>query len=285
MKHLVVSALLMTLFPSPNIDVAAGQTEAEVHTVLINGFDMVYETVGQGEPLLVVHGWSGNAEYFAPLLEELSKRYRLIIPALRGHGRSTNPSGSFTIRQAAQDVGGLLQHLGLQGVRAIGASAGGLTLLHLALQDPAALERMILVGVGTHFPPHCRESMAASDAGSYSAAWWDVMRERHEYGDDQIRAIAGYLQELAETDGDVAFTPELLATVRTRTFIVQGDSDWCFPTPLVAEMHQAIPEATLWVIPGGEHVPILGERAPLFLELALDFLLEPDTEQREGVRP
>jgi pimeloyl-ACP methyl ester carboxylesterase len=285
MKRIVVSALLILLLSSPAADGAAGQAEPEAHTVLINGFEMVYETVGRGEPLLLVHGWSGNAEYFGPLLADLRKHYRLTIPELRGHGRSTNPGGSFTIKQASRDVGALLRHLGLQGVRAMGASAGGLTLLDLSIQDPTALEKMILVGVGTHFPPHCKESMAASDAGSYSDAWWDVMRDRHGYGDDQIRAIIGYLQELAATDGDVAFTPELLATVEARTFIVQGDSDWCFPPPLVAEMHQAIPDAILWVIPEGEHVPILGERAPLFLELALEFFSEPDTAKSKERRP
>ena len=45
----------------------------------------------------------------------------------------------------------------------------------------------------------------------------------------------------------------------------------CFPPPLVAGMHQAIPGASLWVIPQGEHVPILGARAPLFLEMAFAF--------------
>jgi pimeloyl-ACP methyl ester carboxylesterase len=260
------------LFLSTSFFPPAGAQEGpQGFTVPINGFEMYYETLGDGEPLLLVHGWSGSSDYFGPLLEALSSRYRLIIPELRGHGRSTNPSGSFTTRQAARDVSALLDHLGLEGVRALGASAGGLTLLHMAIQDPDALSRVILVGVGTHFPPACRESMLAAEADTYSPEWWEVMRSRHSRGDEQIREIAGYLRELAAAEGDVDFSSETLSSIRAETLIVQGDRDWCFPPPLVADMRQAIPNASLWVIPQGEHVPILGARAPLFLEVAFSF--------------
>ena len=271
MRRWALATACFLLLPFCFFRPASGQEASEGFSVPINGFEMYYETMGEGEPLLLVHGWSGSSDYFAPLLDELSGRYRLIIPELRGHGRSTNPDGSFTTVQAARDVSALLDHLGLAGVRALGASAGGLTLLHMAIQDPDALSRMILVGVGTHYPPACRESMLATDAESYSPEWWAVMRSRHPRGDDQIREIAGYLRGMAAAEGDVDFNPERLSSVRAKTFIVQGDSDWCFPPPLAAGMHQAIPDASLWVIPRGEHVPILGARAPLFLEMAFAF--------------
>ena len=260
-----VLPLLLQISSSPSV----AQEEANAHTVSLNGFEMYYETHGEGEPLLLVHGWSGNADYFEPVLGELSRHFRLIIPELRGHGRSTNPAGTFTIEQTASDVSALLEHLGLEGVRALGASAGGLTLLRMSLDNPKALESMILVGVGTHFIEECSATMAASNSDSNGPEWWEVMRDRHPNGDVQIREIVTYLQHLAERD--LGFSVETLASVQARTFIVQGDSDWCFPTTQVADMQQAIPDAALWVIPNGEHVPILGHRAPQFLELAMAF--------------
>jgi pimeloyl-ACP methyl ester carboxylesterase len=241
-------------------------------TVELNGFEMYLETMGEGEPLLLVHGWSGNSEYFKPLIPELAAHYRLIIPELRGHGRSTNPAESFTTRQAAEDVTALLKRLDIGRVSAIGASAGALILMHMAVEEPDVIQRMILVGSGTHFPPHCKASMAATDVDAYPAEWWDIMRSRHPRGDDQIRAIANILPELAAAEGDVAFTSETLASIQAPTFIVHGDSDWCFPPSLAADMHEAIPNSWLWVIPQGEHVPILGDRAPEFLRLAMEFL-------------
>lgn len=242
--------------------------------VELNGFRMHYEIRGEGDPLLLVHGWSGNTEYFEPLLETLAASYRLIIPDLRGHGRSTNPAESFTMAGAAADLFALLDHLEIESVRALGASAGGLILLHMATLEPDRIDKMILVGVGGRFLPHCRESMAAAQAENYSQAWWDIMRTRHAYGDEQIREIVEYLRSFAENETDVNFTAGDLATIQAETLIVQGDQDWCFPPSLAAELFQGIPSANLWVIPNGEHVPILGEHASQFLDVALRFLGE-----------
>lgn len=270
-RRFLFTSVLVLAFSLEFSPAATCQEPTGGHTATINGFDMYYETVGVGDPLLLVHGWSGNAEYFAPLLEDLSAHYRLIIPELRGHGHSTNPDGTFTVEQTASDVSALLDHLGAEKVRALGASAGGLTLLRMALDDPAVIESMIVVGVGTHFPEACRANMAGTDADNFPPEWWEIMRARHPNGDEQIRELAAYLRELAEPGVGVGFSPDALASIRTRTLIVQGDSDWCFPPPLVAEMHEEIPDAALWIIPNGEHVPILGHRAPKFIEAALAF--------------
>jgi pimeloyl-ACP methyl ester carboxylesterase len=147
----------------------------------------------------------------------------------------------------------------------------------MGLTDRDRIESMILVGSGTDFLPHCRASMEGASADGYPPEWWEIMRDRHAYGDEQIRTMAGYLPQLAAADGDVAFTTELLGSLEARTFIVHGDSDWCFPSSMAARMHEAIPESELWIIPQGDHVPILGEWAPEFLRLALEFL-----EDREG---
>jgi pimeloyl-ACP methyl ester carboxylesterase len=265
--HSLVLAATITLAASPT----TAQDTASGHTISVNGIEMYYETMGAGEPLLLVHGWSGNAQYFNPILGKLASHYSLIIPELRGHGRSTNPTGMFTIEHTASDVLALLEQLGLSHVRALGASAGGLTLLSMAIQDTAAIEMMIVVGVGTHFPEACRASMAATDTDNYSSEWWEVMRERHPNGDAQIEEIARYLRELSVPGVGVGFAREELSSITARTLIVQGDNDWCFPPPLVAEMHRTISDADLWVIPNGEHVPILGPRAAIFLETALKF--------------
>jgi pimeloyl-ACP methyl ester carboxylesterase len=140
--------------------------------------------------------------------------------------------------------------------------------------EPDRIDRMILVGVGGRFLPDCRESMAAAEAESYSQAWWDIMRARHAYGDEQIREIVEYLRSFADNETDVNFAAADLATIRAETLIVQGDQDWCFPPSLAAELFQEIPSANLWVIPNGEHVPILGEHAARFLDVALRFLGE-----------
>ena len=85
---------------------------------------MSYVDAGEGEPLLLLHGYTGASSDWAVYFDELAGQYRLIIPDLREHGRSTNPSGEYTQRQAARDVQALLDHLGIERFQAIGASGG-----------------------------------------------------------------------------------------------------------------------------------------------------------------
>src|SRR5947209_1773099 len=104
------------------------------HTVHINGFDLHYEERGEGEPLVLLHGFMGSSDNWRHAfdLDELSREYRLIMPDARGHGRSTNPTGTFSFRQCAIDAFALLEYLEIDRFRAIGFSLGGNSLLHMA---------------------------------------------------------------------------------------------------------------------------------------------------------
>jgi pimeloyl-ACP methyl ester carboxylesterase len=81
---------------------------------------------------------------------------------LRGHGRSTNPSKEFTFRQLSLDVFSLLDHLGVERCKAIGLSMGAKTLLHLATQQPARVEAMVLLSAAPYFPEQARAIMRQS---------------------------------------------------------------------------------------------------------------------------
>ena len=71
----------------------------------INGFHMHVDRRGDGEPLLLLHGGTGiGADWALVFTAGDPAGYDLIVPDLRGHGRSTNPSRAFTFRQAAADV-------------------------------------------------------------------------------------------------------------------------------------------------------------------------------------
>ena len=89
-------------------------------TITVNGMQMYFEAQGEGDPLLLLHGFSGTGNRsWGRFMPELSRHYRIIVPDLRGHGRSTNPTNEFTHRQAARDVYGLLDQLGLEKVKGI----------------------------------------------------------------------------------------------------------------------------------------------------------------------
>jgi len=244
----------------------------ESHTVTINGIEMHYETSGKGEPLVLLHGGTQTTRMYDPFVEEFSAHYRLIAIDLRGHGGSTNPDNKWTTRQFAQDVFALLDHLKIERFKAIGASAGGMTFLHMAIQQPERVEAMIVIGVGTYLPKECRNILRGTDADDLSEAAWESLREWHRHGDAQIRALYEWVASLAESYNDMTFTPPFLSTIKARTLVVHGDRDYCFPASMAWDVYSAIPESYLWVVPNGEHVPIRGPHAAPFNRRALDFL-------------
>ena len=241
-------------------------------TAELNGFELYYETIGEGEPLLLVHAGLATARMWDPFIEELAKSHRLIIPDLRGHGRSTNPGGELSFRQCARDLLALMDHLGIESAKGIGASMGAMTLLHMAVMEPRRIEAMVLVGAGPYIPEGCREKLRTYTPESYPESAWSAMRAQHAHGDEQIRALLEFLASLSKDYEDATFTPPHLGTISARTLIVHGDRDYCFPVSLATQMYESIPDAYLYVVPNGDHVPITSWRAEPFMQMVGMFL-------------
>jgi pimeloyl-ACP methyl ester carboxylesterase len=239
----------------------------------VNGFQLHYEDRGDGEPLLLLHGGTGIGADWNLVFTGDPAGFRVIVPDLRGHGRSTNPSRTFTFRQAADDVLALLDRLDLGRVKAIGLSMGAKTLLHMATQQPARLEAMVLVSATPYFPAPARAAMAQLTTDGFSDADWSALRSRHVHGDDQIRMLFEQMRGFKDHHDDMAFTPPLLATITARTLIVHGDRDPLYPVELALEMYRAIPGSALWIVPNGGHGPIFGPLAAPFAATATAFLV------------
>ena len=246
---------------------------ARAETIDVNGFQLYYEERGGGEPLLLLHGGTGiGADWKLVFTGGDPDGFRVIVPDLRGHGRSTNPSRAFTFRQAAKDMFALLDRLGIQRVKAIGLSMGAKTLLHMATEQPGRVDAMVLVSATPYFPAQVRAAMAQLSVDAFSDAEWATQRQRHVHGDDQIRMLYEQMRGLKDSYDDMAFTPPLLATITARTLIVHGDRDPVYPVELAMEMYRSIPSSALWVVPNGGHGPIFGTLAAPFVETALAHL-------------
>jgi pimeloyl-ACP methyl ester carboxylesterase len=245
----------------------------------VNGFEMYYEVRGAGDPLILLHGGLGIGADWRHVFPTDPEGFRVIVPDLRGHGRSTNPSGTFTFRQCADDVLALLDQLEVEHVKAIGLSMGAKTLLHVATRQPDRVTAMVLVSAAPYFPSQVRSAMAGFTREAYTslpAAEREVLRARHQRGgDDQCLQLYDMTRGFATSHDDMAFTPALLATIKARTLIVHGDSDPLYPVAMALELFHGIPNASLWIVPQGGHGPVFGNLAPGFAATALDHLREP----------
>jgi len=238
---------------------------AQGNILSINGFDMYYEIYGEGSPLLLLHGFTGSGAGLAKEFMSLARNHKLIIPDLRGHGRSTNPSKQFTFRQAAMDILELLKHLKINECSAIGFSGGGCTLLQMAFQQPDKIKSMCIVSAAPYFSQHTRDVMKQFAQTNKTEEQWVAMRHIHFHGDEQIQMLWDQADAFSESYDDMNFTAEMLSTIKSKTLIVQGDRDPLYPIELTIEMYKSIPHAYLWIIPNGGHVPITSESMSQFI--------------------
>jgi len=242
-------------------------------TVKVNGIGLAYRVIGEGEPLLMLHGFGNTGAMWEPLFDAFSD-YQLIVPDLRGHGHSTNPSEEFTHRQAAQDVFALLDRLGIRRFKAMGSSTGGMTLLHMATSQPERVEAMILVSATSYFPESAREIMRSSSPDDVPEARLEAMALRQTRGPEQARALLRQFYAFKDSYEDMNFTPPLLGTIRARTLIVHGDRDEFFPISIPVEQYRSIPNSYLWIVPNAGHVAALSSEQGrrMFSVIAADFL-------------
>lgn len=238
-----------------------------------NGFDMYFEIHGTGSPLLLLHGFTGSGALLIPLFSQLADTHQLIIPDLRGHGRSTNPSKIFTHRQVALDMFALLDYLNIDKINAIGFSAGGNALLHMAIQQPNKIQTMALVSATPYYPKEARKLMQQFTVESQTSDDWQAMREIHLQNDDQIHTIWQQANAFSQCYDDMNFTPPLLSKIKAKTLIVQGDKDPFYPIEISIEMYRNIPDSYLWIVPGGGHVPLSNDFMQTFINYLINFFV------------
>jgi len=238
---------------------------------------MYYEEYGVGEPLVLLHGFGGCAQNWHPFVDELSERHRLLVVELRGHGHSTNPDNKFTHREAASDVFHLLDKLGVGRFSAMGMSSGGMTLLHMATSQPRRIDAMVLISATTHFPDQARAIMRRASLATMPRQVQEMYRQCAKRGDEQIRQLVAQFNAFHENYDDMDFTAENLATITARTLVVHGDRDNFFPVDIPVSIYRSIPDAALWIVPGGDHVPVFDPAVP-FTATALRFLDGPASQ-------
>lgn len=149
-----------------------------------DGEQLYYRDLGKGPCIVMLHGFGMHSGHWLPYAWALSRKYRVIIPDLRGFGRShlVNFSEQCAISNFANDVNELIEHLNLESFKLVGISMGALTSLKLIEHHhPETLQRYL----------HIDQSPCCMNTDDWH---WGLFGEQHN---ERIETAAMLLEDLA----------------------------------------------------------------------------------------
>jgi len=116
--------------------------------------ELVYQSRGEGAPLVLVHGLFGSADNLGGIARLLAADYCVISVDLRNHGRSPHADG-VSYREMSADVLAVMEKENIGSAHVFGHSMGGKTIMQLALDHPERIERMVVGDIApVRYPPH-----------------------------------------------------------------------------------------------------------------------------------
>lgn len=267
MKKIAILLLMVQHFGQ-----SYSQTPDETAYADLGNIRLYYEIYGEGDPLLLLHGWTQTSDFWKEYIPFFSDRYRVIAIDLRGHGRSGILTDAFSIQKAADDIKSLMDMLGLSGARAVGLSYGGLVLLELAHNHPQQLSSMILIGASANY--NGKENQDPNNPFDFEQlpeAFLAQLQSVHPHGISQVKALfnqdLSYEIKLSETD---------LSQIPARTLIIGGDRDDIVGVDAAVQLYKHLPDARLWILPNTGHLAITEPNKERFLATALEFLGNTD---------
>ncbi len=247
--------------------------------------DLHYYTIGSGFPFVLNHGWSGDGLTYLFQIP-FAHDYRLILPDLRGHGKSPKPRTG-GVNLMAGDLNKLLDTLGIEKAILCGGSMGGMVSLQFVLDYPERVEALILCDTMSNTPEAVSQFLEEAvtsleregvkegikkvlevqylGAGSGNTPQMDVwVRARAERaGDIEIESLKAITRGLYDFD-----VPERLPEIRVPTLLIEATKDVLAPSGRL--MQQRITGSKLVQIDCGHGSPFF--RPDLWNKLVSDFL-------------
>jgi pimeloyl-ACP methyl ester carboxylesterase len=123
----------------------ANSQHAEKRFANVNGLRLHYLFAGDGEPVVLLHGYAETSHMWEPLMRELAGTHTVIAPDLRGAGQSSKPEGGYTKAAMAQDIHALMKKLGCETIRIVGHDIGLMVAYAYAAQYASEVDRIVLM--------------------------------------------------------------------------------------------------------------------------------------------
>ncbi len=230
----------------------------------VMGLRVNYEIQGQGDTVLLLHGWGSSLAPYRPLMAQLSAKYRVIALDFPGFGGSEEPKEPWDVEAYARFTLQFLEQFRPQRLALVGHSYGGRVILKLASREtPWTLTKIVLIDSAGIKPPASGKKSARQRI--FKLGKWFFSRKpmaklfpnaleklRVKFGSADYAAASPMMRQclVKAVNEDLS---HLLPHIKAPTLLVWGDRDTATPLSDARRMEQEIPNAGLALIPGAGH--------------------------------
>jgi pimeloyl-ACP methyl ester carboxylesterase len=226
---------------------------------------------GPRQTVLLLHGGlSCSDDLLAALEAPLLATYDVAAFDRRGHGYTRDSDEPFHYAAMAEEVIGVIEHLGAP-VHLVGWSDGGIAALLASLARPGLIGRQVLIGTNFHYDGIAWGEEGAGEGSLIDQVGAQSYAERSPDGAEHWAVVRAKFEAMAHTEPTL--TVDDIAGAQIPTLVLAGDDDMV-RLEHTTTLYGALPAGQLAIVPGASHaVPI--ERPELVAELILDFLGGP----------
>lgn len=259
--------------------------------ISINFADMKlhYRELGEGKPLMILHGLFGFSDNWQTHAKKLADYYRVILVDLRNHGRS-DWSDEFSYDLMADDIHELIEYLKLEDLILIGHSMGGKVAMRFAQKHEDQLEKLVVVDIGVkEYPMHHQHILAGihavqlKDISSRRIAEGQLSEHIESHGIKQFLLKNLYWihkgelawrmnVEVLEREMANILSPMPEIEVMTPTLFIRGELSNYILEEDIEHLEHLFPDSEVNSIPEAGHW-VHAESPELFLESLLSFCL------------
>ncbi|HEX6652300.1 MAG TPA: alpha/beta hydrolase [Thermoleophilaceae bacterium] len=226
-----------------------------------------YEDVGEGEPLVLLHGGHTDARFFEHNIGALAEHFHVYTPERRGHGHTPDTSGPFSYDLMADETIAFLETVVGGRAHLFGHSDGAFVATLVAMRRPELAGDLVLVSGGFN-----KNGLIGADEeydiDELVAFMGPAYAEVSPDGEEHFRVVAQKTVDMAADEP--ALEQAELQAISSRTLVMFGDDDLVTLEHAVA-MYEGIPNAEFAIVPGTSHF-LLQEKPVLCDAIVLDFL-------------
>lgn len=259
---------------------AIAQSEPVGARVEVNGMQMYYETSGEGDPLVILHGAYMNIETMGKIIPILAKSRQVIAVEMQGHGRTTDIDRPITYPTLADDVAAFMDAIDVEKADVFGYSMGAAVGLQLAIRHPEKVNRAALVSIAYDFQGWHPDFRAFVPQIVPELFVGTPMEDAYRELAANPEGFPALVDKLIALEHEPMAWEADVAKLKTPILIIQGDADIIEPEHTVAmfrllgggvmgDQGKPLPGSRLAILPGTSHTAIMDQTA------LLSALLEP----------